>query len=75
MPEEELERQRRLQALVDERCWSLHDGCACGLDKDHEGRDHECASDGCGHTWTEEEALKWWEIEKLAIDRMRAENS
>ena len=36
----------------------MWEGCFCGMDKGHEG-DHGCIQEGCGDTWTEEQARAW----------------
>lgn len=52
------EQRERFEAYVDASCWSLWEGCACGLLKEHEGL-HVCACVTCHCTWNDEQADAW----------------
>lgn len=41
------------------RCQSLWEGCMCHLPSGHSDPIHQCIAEGCGCTWTTEQADDW----------------
>lgn len=58
-----------LTKIADEFCWSLYEGCVCGLDRGHECL-HQCPAENHTDEWTDEQAAAW-EAEMRATYRPR----